>query len=772
LVCRKFLKEREKLKFRLLSAVCCLTLLSSGCGKDSGKKTDENATETSSTVRGTILDTRQTPISRAQISLTSAQQPPLILFSDPWGKFEAKIESGKHDIIVEIDGISIFKTSFSAATGKTVDLGVLRPAKPYYAAGAFWYKDVDGDGYSDGEKVRKKYRPEGHKTPAELKDKTGDCNDYDSKIFPGAKEILGDGVDQNCDGSDSQGTAYYRDADGDGHGQPGSMILALEKPEGYVLSDKDCDDSAASVYPGAKEILSDGIDQDCDGGDTIGTTYYLDSDSDGYGDDAKTMLALSLPEGYASRGKDCDDENSKINPEAEEVLNDGVDQDCDGADQKGTAYFIDKDGDGFGDAIDAVLALSAPEGYVVDNTDCNDMVASVHPGAEETLSDGIDQDCDGSDKEGIVFYRDADADGFGDAAETIAALSVPKGYVVDSADCDDGNPAVHPGAEETLSDGIDQDCDGSDKEGTVFYRDADADGFGDATETIAALSAPKGYVVDSSDCDDGNPAVHPGAEEILNDETDQDCDGEAQKRTSPFVDENFEACIRKNLKIKEGKIPEEKLAGIDVLECKRRNVESLKGAELLINLEWIFLQENRISNLSPLSKLKKLERIYLQDNRVSDVSPLAGLMNLELLNIRDNNVRDVSPLSGLPELAALDLWGNAVSDLSPLAKLAKLRQLDLWKNNVTDISPLAGLTSLETLSLGENAIRDLSMLQRLGNLKILSIRKNKIADLSPLSHLSNLNSIYLGENCISDFSPVKNVESIQGMESQRTSCSD
>jgi MYXO-CTERM domain-containing protein len=106
-----------------------------------------------------------------------------------------------------------------------------------------------------------------------------------------------------------------------------------------------------------------------------------------------------------------------------------VDQDCDGEiDEAGAEgerpWYADEDGDGYGDPGVSMIACAAPAGYVADDTDCDDTDAAIHPEAEETWYDGVDQDCDGNDD-------DKDGDG----------------YAVD-ADCDDADPAIHEGCED------------------------------------------------------------------------------------------------------------------------------------------------------------------------------------------------------------------------------------------------------------------------------------------------------------------------------------
>jgi len=100
------------------------------------------------------------------------------------------------------------------------------------------------------------------------------------------------------------------------------------------------------------------------------------------------------------------------------------------------------------------------------------------------------------------------------------------GFAEVDGDCDDTSPTVHPGADEYCND-IDDDCDDEIDEDSLdevtWYEDSDDDGYGDSNSTTQACDMPDGYSAQSTDCNDNDDEVHPGATETCNG-TDDDCD--------------------------------------------------------------------------------------------------------------------------------------------------------------------------------------------------------------------------------------------------------
>ena len=301
-----------------------------------------------------------------------------------------------------------------------------------------------------------------------------DCDDSDASIFPGAEDAFGDDIDQNCDGVDGIAPvecAEFEIEDCDGNCAPGNW-----------LGDGACDNG---LYQYNGQPVSFNCEElDFDKGDCD----YLLEDNDGDG------FTLEV---------DCDDEDPEINPGAQEIPNDGIDQNCDGLDETVDVVCSDFEiedcngncvpgnwlGDGYcddgnyqynGEFVDlACVELDFDngdcevldvdndgDGFANDN-DCDDEDPAINPDAIDIPNDGIDQNCDGVD----ATLLDADGDGF-----------------TEDVDCDDTDASIYPTALDVPFDGIDQNCDGFDAEGV----DNDGDGFPDIV-----------------DCDDFNSLVYP-----------------------------------------------------------------------------------------------------------------------------------------------------------------------------------------------------------------------------------------------------------------------
>ncbi len=160
------------------------------------------------------------------------------------------------------------------------------------AASEVWYDGVDQDcdGWSDHDADF-----DGVDAGAAV---GADCDDTDASVGPGMVERC-NGVDDDCDGTVDGETAvdvqtWYRDEDGDGHGDPDTERIACE---GLVVESTvagDCDDEDATVSPAASEVCGDGVDNNCDGAATgcglAGEVSVADASLAWYGSDSYNDL--------------------------------------------------------------------------------------------------------------------------------------------------------------------------------------------------------------------------------------------------------------------------------------------------------------------------------------------------------------------------------------------------------------------------------------------------------------------------------------------------
>ena len=282
---------------------------------------------------------------------------------------------------------------------------------------------------------------------------TGDCDDSEPSVNPDGTEVC-DGLDNNCDLAVDEPF----DADGD--------TATTCGPDGLPgTSDDDCNDSIATVFPGALEVC-DGLDSNCDG-------FLPPVETDSDADTIPSCQAICEPEDTSPLCVgDCDDNDADNWPGNTEVCDAG-DNDCDGVPDEG--FDLDLDG---------VTTCGADGAFSTADDDCDD-ADPLNAGPFAEACDGADNDCDG------VVDNGYDLDG--DGVTTCAG------------DCDDNDPTAYPGAAQTCT-AVDNDCDG-------VAGDLDDDGDGSLI---------------CEDCDDNDPLVYPGAGFSVCDGTDHDCDGQPE----------------------------------------------------------------------------------------------------------------------------------------------------------------------------------------------------------------------------------------------------
>jgi hypothetical protein len=213
---------------------------------------------------------------------------------------------------------------------------------PMSPADPFWFPDCDGDDYAPldaaalglqgcAEPPAMSGCAGGWTTrrPQSSMPTTLDCDDANAARNPMGVELVGDGIDHDCD----LGELCYVDADDDGY----RTVLTVASPDldctdsGEATAAEpatDCDDARAGTYPDATETCN-GLDDDCDGDldEGVRTTFYRDIDGDGYGVSGTTTQACTLPSGYATVAGDCNDGSAGVRPGASEACN-GIDDDC------------------------------------------------------------------------------------------------------------------------------------------------------------------------------------------------------------------------------------------------------------------------------------------------------------------------------------------------------------------------------------------------------------------------------------------------------------
>lgn len=382
-----------------------------------------------------------------------------------------------------------------------------------------YYQDADNDGYGNATISQIGCNPiAGYVT------NNNDCDDSNNAIFPGAVDVPGNGIDEDCNGVDAPlqlgiyqfaGTTdcnvqdvlatnsnvniNFSDfsslgttcASGAGYfnrsGWNQTSVIDLNQYNEFTISGINCTNLILSKL--ALNHRTSGT-----GGNPI---IHLRSSLDNFASDIDTLGSSSngnqyyndtviLPSSFHNVGTVTF--RFFITNQANATSTLRMDNISIWGSQvvvSAQQYFADVDGDGFGDAMNDTLLCNPPSGYVINNLDCDDTDALVNPNT--------------------IWYQDLDNDQIGNTAVSITACAQPVGYVLTDGDCNDNDAAITAPM--------------------MYYSDNDQDGFGDDATGTLFCQAPVNLIPIGGDCDDNNNAINPNATEIC-DGLDNNCNGQ------------------------------------------------------------------------------------------------------------------------------------------------------------------------------------------------------------------------------------------------------
>ncbi|UVI27769.1 leucine-rich repeat domain-containing protein [Paenibacillus spongiae] len=235
----------------------------------------------------------------------------------------------------------------------------------------------------------------------------------------------------------------------------------------------------------------------------------------------------------------------------------------------------------------------------------------------------------------------------------------------------------------------------------------------------------------------------------------------------------IEAEVRKQLGKETGELTDSDLLSITHLKLNNRELEEIGDLAKFHNLVDLELQDNWLTDLSPLRSLVRLERLFVSNdpflpedmkparkNTFSGLEFITGLVNLRDISFVDCGISDISPLHALHNLENAWLYVSEISDLSPLRGLKKLHKVYFYHSKLREISVFKDLPHIKGIAINANEVSDLTPIKDCVEMTYLDAHTNRIRDIAPLAKLTNLIYLTLAENDISDISVL---ESMQGL---------
>lgn len=200
-----------------------------------------------------------------------------------------------------------------------------------------------------------------------------------------------------------------------------------------------------------------------------------------------------------------------------------------------------------------------------------------------------------------------------------------------------------------------------------------------------------------------------------------------------------------------------KFPKLDSLTIRGYDIINFNNISHFCNIRKLSLINSGIKNIEPIYKLIQLEFLDLSLNEISDISPLKYLIHLREINLNRNYISNIEVLANLSKIKHLYLKLNSISDITPITKLEKLETLELSNNHIVDIDRIFSINSLSKLYLSQNKIQNFNININSLSLSTLDLSFNNIKNISGLKNLTNLKELFLAGNKIFNIKPIESL---------------